>query len=318
MFDNFDDGITRNHAVKLSLEALELVDVIARHGSFAAAAERLHKVPSTISYAVARLEEQLGLPVFVRNGPRVSLTEAGDELLREGRWLLAAARQLESRMRQIATGFEAELRLVHDSAIPTAAFIEDMRAFEALECGTRLRIGCDVMTGTWESLRDGRADLVVAAGQGSLGGGYQSVPVGSLAFAFCVAPGHPLAGLGRTISRADLLEHTAIVVTDSARGMTPRSIGVQAGQRRIMVPSMQAKIACQLAGLGHGFLPLPCVQPYLDAGELVALEVAEPRAAETFWLAWRTDQVGEALGWWRQRLQRNLVPDLLRLRQPDC
>ena len=38
--------------LKLSLEAIEVVDAIARHGSFAAAATRLNKVPSTISYAV--------------------------------------------------------------------------------------------------------------------------------------------------------------------------------------------------------------------------------------------------------------------------
>ncbi|HEX5805021.1 MAG TPA: LysR family transcriptional regulator, partial [Macromonas sp.] len=65
--------------LKLSLEAIEIVEAIARHGSFAAAAERLHKVPSTISYAVAKLEEQLGLALFVRNGPRVALTAAGQE-----------------------------------------------------------------------------------------------------------------------------------------------------------------------------------------------------------------------------------------------
>ena len=62
---------------KLTLEAIELVDTIDRHGSFAAAAERLHKVPSTVSYAINKLEEQLGLAVFTRNGPRVSLTPAG-------------------------------------------------------------------------------------------------------------------------------------------------------------------------------------------------------------------------------------------------
>lgn len=151
--------------LKLTLEAIELVDAIARHGSFAAAAERLYKVPSTISYAVAKLEEQLGLALFVRNGPRVTLTPAGHEMLKEGRWLLAAARQLESRMRQIATGFETELRFAHDSLIPTYAFGEDIRAFEALDTGTRLRIHSDALNGPWEALREGRADIVVAAGE---------------------------------------------------------------------------------------------------------------------------------------------------------
>jgi hypothetical protein len=64
-------------------------------------------------------------------------------MLREGPLAAQCRRDLESRMRQIATGFESELRLVHDSLIPTSRFIDDIRAFEDLRCGTRLRIGCE-------------------------------------------------------------------------------------------------------------------------------------------------------------------------------
>lgn len=297
--------------LKLSLEAIEIVDAIARHGSFAAAAERLYKVPSTISYAVSKLEDQLGLALFVRNGPRVALTPAGQEMLKEGRWLLAAARQLESRMRQISTGFEAELRLVHDSLIPTSAFNPDICAFEDLNCGTRLRIGSEAMTGTWEMLREGRADLIVAAGEGPPGGGYKAVAVGSLEFAFCVTPTHPLAKLQRPLVRDDLLEHTAIVVGDGARSSADRTVGLLMGQRRITVPSMQAKIAAQTAGLGHGFLPRACVRADLEQGVLVELPIEQPRPSETFWLAWSTERMGEALKWWIQRLDRPLLPGIL-------
>lgn len=297
--------------LKLSLEAIEIVDAIARHGSFAAAAERLYKVPSTISYAVSKLEDQLGLALFVRNGPRVALTHAGREMLKEGRWLLAAARQLESRMRQISTGFEAEIRLVHDSLIPTSAFNPDICAFEDLNCGTRLRIGSEAMTGTWEMLREGRADLIIAAGEGPPGGGYKAVPVGSLEFAFCVTPTHPLARLQRPLVRDDLLEHTAIVVGDGARASADRTVGLLMGQRRITVPSMQAKIAAQTAGLGHGFLPRACVRADLEQGVLVELQIEQPRPPETFWLAWSTERMGEALKWWIQRLDRPLLPGIL-------
>jgi DNA-binding transcriptional LysR family regulator len=298
--------------LKLTLEAIELIDAIARHGSFAAAAERLHKVPSTISYSVSKLEDQLGLALFVRNGPRVSLTPAGQEMLKEGRWLLHAAADLESRMRQIATGYEAEVRLVHDSLIPTSAFTSDICAFEDLHCGTRLRIACETMTGSWEALRDGRADLIVAAGDGPAGGGYKVVQVGTLAFAFCVAPTHPLAALQRPVTRDDLLQHTAIVVGDSARLLSERTVGLQSGQQRITVPSMAAKIAYQVAGLGHGFLPLACVQSELSRGTLVALPCDTPRPDEAFWLAWKPGtQQGEALKWWINRLSRPLVPHIL-------
>lgn len=297
--------------LKLSLEAIEIVDAIARHGSFAAAAERLYKVPSTISYAVSKLEDQLGLALFVRNGPRVTLTPAGQEMLKEGRWLLAAARQLESRMRQISTGFEAELRLVHDSLIPTSAFNPDICAFEDLNCGTRLRIGSEAMTGTWETLREGRADLIIAAGEGPPGGGYKAVAVGSLEFVFCVTPTHPLAKLQRPLVRDDLLEHTAIVVGDGARASADRTVGLLMGQRRITVPSMQAKIAAQTAGLGHGYLPRACVRADLEQGVLVELQIEQPRPPETFWLAWSTERMGEALKWWIQRLDRQLLPGIL-------
>ncbi|VTU41176.1 HTH-type transcriptional activator AllS [Variovorax sp. PBS-H4] len=297
--------------LKLTLEAIELVDAIARHGSFAAAALRLNKVPSTISYAVGKLEEQLGMLLFERSGPRVTLTSAGDEMLKEGRWLLTAAGDLESRMRQIATGYESELCLVHDSVIPTQALTSDIRAFEGLRCGTRLRIGCEALTGAWEALREGRADIVIAAGEGPAGGGYQAAPVGSIDFAFCVAPTHPLTRLGRPLQRGDLLHWNAIVVGDSARTLSDRTVGLLAGQPRITVPSMAAKIACQMEGLGHGYLPRACIGGELARGTLVELATEEPRAAESFWLAWKTGAEGRALQWWRERLNRALVPALL-------
>lgn len=297
--------------LRLSLEAIELVDAIARQGSFAAAATALDRVPSTISYAVAKLEEQLDTPLFERRGPRVSLTPAAQELLKEGRWLLGAAADLESRLRQIATGYESELRLVHDSLIPTPALIDDIRAFEALGCGTRLRIGQETLTGSWEALRDSRADLVIAAGEGPAGGGYQATDVGRLEFAFCVAPTHPLTRVTRPLQRGDLLPHPAIVVGDSARLLAERTVGLLAGQPRITVPTMAAKIECQRAGLGHGFLPRACVELDLARGTLVELRTEEPRPPETFRLAWKTGADGRALRWWRERLQRPLVPALL-------
>ena len=80
--------------IKLSLEALEVIDAIARKGSFAAAAESLFKVPSALTYTVRKLEEDLGVSLFNRSGHRATLTEAGAELLNEGRNLLNAASEL--------------------------------------------------------------------------------------------------------------------------------------------------------------------------------------------------------------------------------
>src|SRR3954470_4220239 len=92
--------------LRLSLEALHIIDAIDRRGSFSAAGKELHRVPSTISYTVSKLEEDLQVQVFERNGPRVTLTEAGRELLKEGRTLLKAAHELERRVKKVASGWE--------------------------------------------------------------------------------------------------------------------------------------------------------------------------------------------------------------------
>ncbi len=152
---------------------------------------------------------------------------------------------------------------------------------------------------------------MIAAGEGPAGGGYQAVNVGSLDFAFCVAPTHPLTRLDQPLQRGDLIHCNAIVVGDSARTSSDRTVGLLAGQPRIAVPSMAAKIACQVEGLGHGHLPRACIAGELARGSLVELATEEPRAPETFWLAWKTGSEGRALRWWRDRLDRPLVPALL-------
>src|SRR6478752_9716743 len=102
---------------RLSLESLEILDAIERRGSFAAAADELHRVPSAITYSVRQLEDFLGVSVFDRRGHRAVLTAAGRELLAEGRRLLRAASDLECRVQQVARGWESELRIAVDTVI---------------------------------------------------------------------------------------------------------------------------------------------------------------------------------------------------------
>jgi len=63
--------------MRLTLDALTVLDAIDRKGSFAAAAEELHRVPSAMTYAVQKLEEDLDALLFDRRGHRAQLTEAG-------------------------------------------------------------------------------------------------------------------------------------------------------------------------------------------------------------------------------------------------
>lgn len=290
--------------LKLSLDALLTVDTIARRGSFAAAAKELFRVPSTISYTVAKLEEDLGVQLFERFGPRVTLTGAGEELLKEGRYLLKAAGDLERRVRRVASGWETEFTIAIDSMLAPCGLIADIEAFCQVADQTRLRLLKEELSGTWEALLDRRADLLVgAAGEGPSGGGYAAIPVATVSFVFVVAPGHPLAGVTRPLSKADLAAHRAVSVSDSARQLQARTVGLLFGQDTLAVPDMQTKYDFQRAGLGFGFLPEPWVREDVAHGRFVVKQVEEPKPDETLQLAWRTGEEGAALAWWKDRLR---------------
>lgn len=298
--------------LKISLDALVTVDTIARRGSFAGAAKELHRVPSTISYTVAKLEEDLGVALFERFGPKVTLTPAGEELLKEGRYLLKAAGDLERRVRRVASGWETEFAIAIDSALSPTGLIDDITAFYEVADQTRVRLIKEELSGTWEALLDRRADLLVgAAGAGPSGGGYTAEPMGTAAFVFVVAPAHPLAAVQHALTKADLAEHRAVAVSDSARQLQARTVGLLFGQDTLSVPDMQTKHQYQLAGLGFGFLPEPFVRCDIEKGLLVEKQVEEARGEETLYLAWRTGEEGAALKWWKERLRKS--PPLARM-----
>ncbi|MGJ7916222.1 LysR substrate-binding domain-containing protein [Massilia sp. LXY-6] len=290
--------------LRISLDALLTVDTIARRGSFSAAAKELFRVPSTISYTVSKLEEDLGVQLFERFGPRVVLTPAGEELLKEGRYLLKAAGDLESRVRRVASGWETEFTIGIDSALSALGLQDDIRAFYGVADQTRLRIVKEALSGSWESLLDRRVDFLAgAAGEGPSGGGYTAEPIGTMSFVFVVAPSHPLASVRHRLGKAELSEHRAVSVADSVRLLQARTVGLLFGQDTLTVPDMQTKYDFQMAGLGFGFLPEAWARPAIAAGRLVAREVEEPKPDETLFMAWRTGEEGAALKWWRERLR---------------
>src|SRR5438105_89591 len=151
----------------LTLEALAVLDAIDRRGSFAGAADELHRVPSAITYQVQKLEEDLDVLLFDRRGHRARLTPAGREVVATARVLLQSAEELTRRVRRIATGWEAELRIAVDAIVPwsfvwplAAQFYAHCQAEGAL---TRLRLTREVLAGAWDALAEGRADLAIGA-----------------------------------------------------------------------------------------------------------------------------------------------------------
>ncbi len=300
----------------LTLEALRVVDVIARTGSFSAAAVALDRVPSALTYTVQRLETDLGVQLFERHGRGARLTPAGQTLLRDGRSLLQAADRVADQVRRTAGGWEAELRITVNGILPFGRLQALIADFRSVSPGTRLVFRHEVLSGAWESLSDDRADrLLAATSEGQpLAVRIEQIsvrPMGTVRFRYCMAPTHPLAALPEPLTVAQLLDHCAIVVGDTSRHGEARSAGLLANQPVISVATLEHKIALQLAGTGVGFLPSGMARPYLDSGRLVARDVELRNPEQQVWFAWQNRHPGEALAWWIDRLSTPIVQQRL-------
>lgn len=293
----------RFHA--LSPDALRMVVTIARTGSFAAAARELGKVPSALTYSVRQLEDALDVLLFDRRSRQAKLTAAGEELLREGQLLLQQLDAVANRVKRVASGWETELTVVVDKAIAPHAVFDLMEAFLALKPPTRLKMRSEVMTGTWEPLLHGEADLAIGISSDRLSSSdIRCEPIGQHHFVLAVAPHHPLAAEAEPLSPATVSQHRIIAVADSAKRLPAATTGILPGQDVLTLPSMAAKLEAQLRGLGIGYLPEPMVRNHVAAGRLVRKEVSgPPRSFDTHY-AWRQtgSQPGMALTWWLHQL----------------
>ena len=290
--------------MRLTLDALTVLDAIDRKGSFAAAAEELHRVPSAVTYAVQKLEEELDVLLFDRSGHRAQLTDAGRELLREGRYLLNAAAELEQRVKRVATGYEVELRIAVNDLIPMPRMYPLIEEFYRERCGTRLKILVEVFGGLWDALITDRADLAIGApGDGPPGGGYTTRVLANVEFMFMVAAGHPLATAPEPLKPEDILPYRAIAAADSSRNLPPRTAGLLSGQDVLTMPDIHHKISAQVAGLGVGYLPLSLTHELRESGKLVTKQVVETRHPAPMHLVWRTAQQGRALAWFLKRFE---------------
>ena len=298
--------------MKLTLETLEVLDAIDRRGSFAAAADELHRVPSAVTYSVQQAEEALDVQLFDRRGHRAKLTEAGRELLHEGRELLRIAADLECRVQQVARGWEAELRIAVSTLIGAEKLMGLVAEFYESNTGTRVKLLHEVLGGTWDALAAGRADLAVgASGDAPAGGAYTARPLGAIAMALVAAPFHPLARAPGPITEAMLLRHRAIAIADTSRLLPPRTVGLLSGQDILTVGTMEAKVAAHVAGLGVGWVPRWIAEREAYAKRLVILAPEAERPPADIVLAWRPASAGKAAKWFVKRLEDPLVMAML-------
>ena len=215
----------------LTPAALEMLQEIARSGSFAAAARTMGVVPSALTYRVRQIEDALDVLLFDRASRQARLTGAGQELIREGARLLDEIDAVANRVRRVATGWEPQFTVVVDSIICRATVLDLCAAFFALNPPTHLRIRTETLSGTLAALTSGQADIAlgVAAEMVTMGG-FQLRPLGTQRFVFAVAPSHPLAREQEPLPDTLIRQHRVVAAADTVQHGRGLTYGLLSGQ----------------------------------------------------------------------------------------
>lgn len=295
--------------MKISFEVLLALDAIDRTGTFANAAESLHRVPSSLTYLVQKLESDLNVTLFERSGRRAKLTAAGRVLVEDGRRLLDAAEALENKVQRVQNGWETHLRVGIDEIIPFDMLWAHVGQFYDLHASTRLQLSREVLGGSWDALVTRRVDLIVgASGDMPNIANLVAKPIGTLRHVFVVDPRHPLASAQEPLSLDIVAQHRAVAIADTSRELAPRSVALSDGQDLLTVPTLETKLAAQVRGLAAGTLPACVASGPIRRGELIEKKVTGVREFTQCYLAWREGETGNAMQWWIDRLDH---PDLI-------
>ena len=291
----------------ITIEALEVIDAIERRGSFASAAEELGKATSALSYIVQRLEEQLAVSLFTRQGRRSVLTAAGRTVLEDGRMILTATYRLKDKTQEVATGWEPRLNISVGAPSNYSFFFDIIKVFLDTHPAIELDITEHILNGGWELLEQGKVDLIVnTSGPVPKNKGYRSVKLGTNELALVVSKQHPLAKWkdGREKLAALIPKARRVVAHDTTSVNVAISAGLTNNSDVFYVQNMDQKVIAQLAGIGIGHLPRSRIQHLLKRGDLVELDFEDTQKSETAYMAWRFTGAGRGL-----KALTNLIAD---------
>jgi DNA-binding transcriptional LysR family regulator len=303
------DSIWRRALIgSLTLDQLRVLVTIVDAGSFSAAGRKLGRVQSAISQAVATLEEIQGVVLFDRSGHRPRLTETGRVLVDQARLVLASAARFEAVAMGTRAGLEPELVIAIDPLVPTAPFIESLSALSKTFLNLPVSFSTEGLGGSLRRLRTDSAAIGICLLLPSVPDDIAAYPLLRIGMQPVVAPGHPLASLGRPATRVDLEPHVQLVLSDPVDPCS-QNYGLSSARLWRFV-DLGRRLDFLLAGFGWCRMPDHLVTGLTAAGKLKTLQIEDdptPKEGLTIYAAHkRSRTLGRAGRWLLDDLRRRL------------
>lgn len=256
-----------------TLDQLQIFIAVGETGSFSAAARKLNRAQSVVSYAINNLEQQLSVELFERAGLRQPrLTDEGQAMLADARRIVAGLQDMRARARGLKLGLEAALSLAISTLVPLDAMIAMLRHFREEFPTVSLTLNVGELGMVAESVLSGRSDIGFG---GALLKEDDCLAVKQIGQSYMIpvaAACHPLARIDHPLSLSDVRDEVQLVVTDTSGHSTGRDFNVLSYQIW-RVSDIATKYQLIKGGLGWGGLPAPSIKDDLADGRLVKLDL---------------------------------------------
>lgn len=257
-----------------TLDQLNVLVQVVETGGFTAAARKLNRAPSVVSYTIGNLEAQLGVDLFDRTASRKpQLTEAGRVVLAEARLVVGGIGNLRAKVAGMLQGLEGELHVVLDCLLPPVRIIDALTAFSKEHPSVALHLHMETL-GAVASMVLGETAIIGISGPFTADlKELHRVNVGSVRMVPVAGVDHPLASAGDHPPGA-AREHVQLVVYDRSPLTKGKDFSVIAS-RTWRLADLSAKHMLLRAGIGWGVMPHDMVRDDLAAGVLVQLDIPD-------------------------------------------
>ncbi|APE28076.1 LysR family transcriptional regulator [Aurantiacibacter gangjinensis] len=280
-----------------SLDQLRIFLAVEGEGSFGAAARRLGRAVSAVSYGIAQMEAQLGVTLFEREGSRRPiLTDAGKGLLAEARAIADASDALLAKTQSLHAGMESDVSLVLDVMVPGDATAKVLREFRRMFPTVALKLNVEALGAVTACLLENEAQLAIAGPVISDHPELERQAIGEVDLVPVAAPDHALAKTG--VAAGESRKHLQLVLSDRSRLTEGREFSVMS-PKTWRLADLGAKHTLLKEGIGWGNMPAHAVRDDIAEGRLVLLDLPEkPGDSYTLSATWRRDaRPGPATSW---------------------
>ena len=265
----------------MTLEQLRIFVAVAEHEHMTRAAHHLNLTQSATSAAIAALESRYATMLFDRIGRRIALTEAGRLFLVEAKAVLARAMAAETVLADLAGLSRGTIRIAASQTVGNYWLPPIMQRFRSLHAGITLKLSLGNTETVAAAVHEGVAELGFI--EGEIDDPHLVVqPIATDKLMLVAAHGHPWStqppDAPHTLDMATWVcrergsgTRAALEAVLSALGLSQSTM-----QSALELPSNEAVCAAVEAGAGVTILSFHVVRRALEAGTLVAVDIALP------------------------------------------